>query len=62
MVSLCVCVCVLVGAGVVGVESIVRRGSEERSRGARLREGFQGCWVARLTALRSTLQLSSVHT
>lgn len=56
--------CVYVGGGVDGVKGKVRTGSEERlrSKGARLRVGIQGFWVARSTALRSTLQLSSVHT
>lgn len=66
MISVCVCVWVLGGqAGVGGVEGKVRTGSEERLKGARLREGIWGFWVARLTAVRSatsTAQLSSVHT
>lgn len=56
--------CVCVGGRVDGVKGKVGTGSEERlrSKGARLRVGIQGFWVAGLTALRSTLQLSSAHT
>lgn len=52
------------GEELMGVKGKVRTGSEERSRskGARLRVGIQGFWIAGLTALRSALQLPSLHT